>query len=58
MARKLVEDAVPGYLRIKYVLQQDGKLDTASGNNVAILRYSVEEDILRQVLGVMAAVAS
>ena len=58
VARKLVEDAVPGYLRIKYVLQQDGKLDVAGGNTVAVSIYSVEEDILRLVLFVMAAVAS
>eukprot|EP00956_Cyclotella_meneghiniana_P041621 scaffold232674_cov36-Cyclotella_meneghiniana.AAC.1 len=58
VARKLIDEASPGYLRIKYILQQDGKLDATDANNVAITKYSVEDDILRQVLAVMAAVAS
>jgi hypothetical protein len=58
VARKLIDEAAPGYLRIKYILQQDGKLETTDANNVAITKYTAEEDILRQVLAVMAAVAS
>ena len=58
VARKLIDDVAPGYLRLRYILQQDRKLATASENNVVIIKYSQEEDILRQVLAVMAGVSS
>ena len=58
VVRKLVDDIVPGYLRLKYILQQDGKLGTTSENNVVVPKYSLEEDILRQVLAVTAGVAT
>ena len=56
VARKLIDDVAPGYLWLRYILQQDHKLAIDSENNVAIVKYSQEEDTLCQVLAVMAGV--
>ena len=58
VARMMVEQKQPGYLRLQYSLQQGCKLPKSTDLASAVEKFSRDEDIVHCVRGVMAAVAA